>query len=1098
MISRGRRRFWILLVLVGVYAVLGYFVLPPIARTELQKRMAAQLGRTVSIGAVKIDPFAFSIALERVQIMNASGAEPFAGWRRLSVNFDPLASLRGEWVLGEITLEDFRGGVEIDEHGTPSFSDLLDRFGKTREPDAARPAEPRQRSRPWRISRLTVAGAQVDFVDRSRSEVFRTLLGPVNFTLVEFRTAGGHGAPYRFEARSESGEKLTWTGSLSARPLTSTGEWRLENVLLSKYAPYLDEQMNLLLTAGKLTLSGRYDVSFLPDDRRLQVTEGAAQLTNLKLVERATGQPLLELPTAELRGFSVDGLQRRVALGTLRLSGGRLAVRRDADGALNLASVLAPRSAGSSAGDATEPAHDQPIEVTATEFGVRDFVVQWHDGTTPRPVDIELTGVNATVKDVTSTRGATLPVEATFGLNPQGTARASGNVALAPFRLNLDLELAWMPLPPFSGYMERALPVRLARGTASLKGRVAVAPGPAGPDVSFTGGGRLEEVVFASALREEELGGFANLAANDVTVSSHPRVSVTMGAVNVSAPYTRLAVDQNGQLNFAQLTGAREPGAAVVAMPRAKPAPGTAPLDLTVGQLTIDGGELTFSDNSLQPAVEMVISQIGGSVQNVSSRNPARGEADLRAFVGGEGPVVVRGRFNPFAASPFADLAVEAKSIDLSPVSPYVAKYAGYELERGALFLETQAKLVEQRLDIRNKVTLEQFTLGRPTPSPDAVKLPVRLGVALLKDANGRIVLDVPVQGSLADPQFQVGRVVGQVLTGVLAKAATSPFSLIGSMFGGGGEELQYQDFAPGEATPTAASLKRLAVLQRAMAERPELRLRLEPSYDPGELYELKRRTLEEQIRRRVWEKLRAADATVPPIEELLISSSNRADAITQMFDERFGRPRAVRPEPVVPPPVGATAISPPEASAAAARTAPVVDEPAPAEPVADGTPAFPETQAAPAEAQREQHEKPGLIRRAWNMATLKGLRDRWWGEDEKPVPVARRPEPPPAPVVQPPQPQVAQTPPPAPVQAPPAAPSPAPLDVPLSEMEQRLIDTLDVGAKDLTQLAEARAERVKELLTKEGRVAPDRVQIAKIKDDASVAKGPRVTLHLD
>lgn len=1097
MISRGRRRFWILLVLVGVYAVLGYLVLPPIVRTELQKQLAVRLGRTVSIGAVKIDPFAFSLALERVQIMNASGAEPFAGWRRLYVNFDPLASLRGEWVLGEITLEDFRGGVEIDEHGAPSFSDLLDRFGKTRQPDAAQPAEPVKRSRAWRISRLNVAGAQIDFVDRSRSEVFRTLLGPVNFTLVEFRTAGGHGAPYRFEARSESGERLTWTGSLTARPLTSTGEWRLENVLLSKYAPYLDERINVLLTSGKLTLSGRYDVSFLPDDRRVQITDGAAQLTNLKLVERATGQPLLELPTAELRGFSVDGLQRRVALGTLRLTGGRLAVRREADGALNLASVLASRSAGASTPPATEQSHDKPVEFTAAEFGVRDFVVQWHDATTPRPIEFELTGVNATVKDVASAPGATVPIEATFGVNPQGTARASGNVALAPFRLNLDLELAWMPLLPFSGYVERATPVRLARGTASLKGRVAVSSGPAGPDVSFTGGGRLEEVVFASALHEEELGGFANLAANDVTVSTNPRISVTLGALAVSAPFARLVVDQNGQLNFAQLTGPWEPGAAVVEMPAAKPAPAAPALDLTVGRLTIDGGELTFRDNSLQPAVELVVSQIGGSLQNVSSRNPARGEADLRAFVGGEGPVLVRGRFNPFAGSPFADLAVEAKSVDLLPASPYVAKHAGYELERGALFLETQAKLVEQRLDVRNKVTLEQFTLGRQTPSPDAVKLPVRLGVALLKDANGKIVLDVPVQGSLADPQFQAGRVVGQVITGVLAKAATSPFSLLGSMFGGGGEELQYQDFAPGETTPTAASLKRLAVLRRAMAERPELRLELEAGYDPGELYELKRRTLEEQIRRRVWDKLRAANATVPPLEELFVSSSNRADAITQMFDERFARLRPARPEPDAAPSVART-MPPPVPANVAAGTAPKIEGPRTPEPVAGETPALPRTQTAPAEAIPEHREKPGLIRRAWNVATLKGLRDRWWGADEKRVPVERRPAPTPAPAEPAPVPPVVQTPSLAPIQALPDGPSPAPLDVPLSEMEQRLIDTIDVGAKDLTQLAEARAQRVKELLTKEGRVASDRVQIAKGKDDASAAKGPRVTLHLE
>lgn len=1090
MISRGRRRFWIFLILVGLYAIAGYFVVPPIVRTQLEKRLSAELGRRVSIGAVKVDPFALSASLNGVQIMRADGVEPFAAWRRLYVNFDPLNSLRGEaWVLGEITLEDFRGMVDIDEQGALSVADLVEKLAERRGAPAEPGTTPAQRGRAWRFSRLNVTGAQVEFVDRSRADVFRTLIGPVNLTLLEFRTAGGHGAPYRFEARSESGERLNWIGSLTAKPFTSTGEWRIENVLLSKYAPYFEDRLNILLTSGKLTMSGRYDVSLAPDDRRLQLSEGAAQLTKLKLVERANGQPVLEIAQAELTGLLADGVERRVSLGTVRFSEGQLAARRETDGRLNLAALLQPPATRRPApprprAGATEESNQDAWEVTAAEVGLRNFLVRWQDATTPRPVQLELTGFDATLKEWTTAAGAAVPVEASFGLNPQGTARARGELVMQPLRLNLDVELAWIPLPAFSGYLEGAMPLRLSQGVASVKGRVLLSPGIAGPEMRFTGGGRMEQVLLTGTAQDDELGGFSNLAANDVTITNTPRLSVSLGTMSLSAPFVRAVIDESGRLNLAQLSGGKPAPPPAPALAVAEAEPPAVPLDLSVGRFTLDGGEVTFSDLSLQPPVQLTLSQIGGTVQNVSSRNPARGEADLRALVEGESPLLARGRFNPFAAKPFADLVIEAKSVDLAPAGPYVAKYAGHELAGGALFLNADAKLVDQTLDIHSRLRLDQFTLGRPTPNPDALKLPVRLGVALLKDAKGQIELEVPVQGSLNDPRFQPGAAVSQVVTNMLAKAATAPFALIGAMFGGGGEELRFQDFPLGEATPTPQSRERLATLQRAMMERPSLGLQLEPSYDPAELYELKRKTLEGVIRQRVWDKLKAVDANLPPIDQLLISSSNRADVVTAMFDERFGSPRRAPPVVSVAPPPATTAPPAPADAGAAADSA--------------TTSAAPPTKPpATVEPRERSTEKPGLIRRAWNLATLKGVRDRLLGDDEEataasPPPTFTPPAPAPPPVVSSP---IAQHPP-GPAEAEPAAQVRGPLDVSLSEMEQRLIDAMPLGPDDLMRLAEARAQRVKALLTEGGKVDPGRVQIVRVKPE-SAAKGARITLHL-
>jgi Domain of Unknown Function (DUF748) len=312
--------------------------------------------------------------------------------------------------------------------------------------------------------------------------------------------------------------------------------------------------------------------------------------------------------------------------------------------------------------------------------------------------------------------------------------------------------------------------------------------------------------------------------------------------------------------------------------------------------------------------VQVAVTQFGGTIAGLSSENPCRSEVDLRASVDGVGPVTITGKLDPLAANLFVDLAVGAKSVDLVPLSPYSGKYAGYELARGQLFLDVKARVADRKVNMANVVTLNQFTFGAPTHSPDATHLPVRLGVALLKDLDGKIVIDVPVAGSLDDPSFRIGKVVWRVIGNLLTKAAVSPFSLLGSMFGGGGEELSYQEFAPGAVVPLPTEAPKLATLVKALTNRPGLSLSIEGDYDPAaDAYALQQQKLADLIRRKIWEARRAADPNLPPPAQLTISPAEHLAMLKQLFDAKFPpgtqfgtplpTPPAVAPPPPAPPP---------------------------------------------------------------------------------------------------------------------------------------------------------------------------------------------------
>lgn len=107
------------------------------------------------------------------------------------------------------------------------------------------------------------------------------------------------------------------------------------------------------------------------------------------------------------------------------------------------------------------------------------------------------------------------------------------------------------------------------------------------------------------------------------------------------------------------------------------------------------------------------------------------------------------------------------------------------------------------------------------------------LAVALLKNGRGEIDLDLPISGTLDDPQFSIGGLVFRAIMNLLGKAITAPFALLGSMFGGGGEELAWLAFEPGRAVITEKGTAKLETLAKALKNRPALKLEISSHVDP-------------------------------------------------------------------------------------------------------------------------------------------------------------------------------------------------------------------------------------------------------------------------
>ncbi len=917
-LRRSLRRAAIALGVVLGLVLFTFFGLPPIIRAQAVKHLSAALHREVAIARIRLNPFTLSVTVEGLQIKDRDGS-PFTGWKRLFVDFDGFSIFGSEWHFEEISLDGFSQRVAIAKDGSFNFADLIP---PAAEPAAATPTATTKPPRPLRISQLNVSAAALEFTDASRARPFATVVGPLNFTLKNFVTAGDPKAPYAFSAATEAGETLAWKGTVSIDPVRSTGEFNVGQLSLKKYAPYYAELIHADLLDGVLDVSGRYVLDLTEGARQLAISESAIKLSRFQLAARGATTPLIDLPSFAIEGLNADGLKPSATIARIALVGGRISVVRETNGSINLLNLLAasaPRPAAttstpSAASTAATPATPPALpDVKLGEFSLSGLAIDIEDRIPSTPAKNGLSRLDVSVKNVSlSEAAAPIQVKLSALTFQGGVIDVAGSAVREPLAADLAVKITALPLASATPYIEPMLNLRIAGGTLSVDGNARLNSTVA----AFKGDVTMDKFATVDGAKGEDFVTFNQFAILGIDATSSP-LAAHIGEILLDTPAAHLVINADKTTNLASILrretapasapapdvapGTTQTRAAVPSAAAATTTPSAAPTAATpaeagpvwsLAKFTLKNGSVTMADHSIKPAARLSLDHFTGTISGLSSADLQRADVDIRGRINNTGTVAFTGKLDAKAATlapgALTELFIDVKHVDLSPISPYVGTYAGYELARSGLTVDVKARLTQRSITSSNVVTLNQFTFGPATNSPEATGLPVRLGVALLKDIDGNIVIDLPIQGSLDDPEFKIGGVVLRVIVNLLMKAATSPFSLIGAAFGGGGDELAYQDFSAGAVLPLEAELKKTDTLRKALKGRPALNLDITGSYDAtADLAAVREQRLSQQVRFRLWEELRVKNPQTPPPAEIVVSPQDEARIIGLFLTER-------------------------------------------------------------------------------------------------------------------------------------------------------------------------------------------------------------------
>ena len=625
------------------------------------------------------------------------------------------------------------------------------------------------------------------------------------------------------------GEQVKYAGSLTLSPLASEGAIEANRIRLVEYQPYYQDYILYKLEDGVADLATHY--AFTATDQGPDVKLSAFNLTLASLRMRKAGR---EAKTSCVPRWRRSGTpawtcaRSRSASAQFSTRDGFLNIIRDPDGEINATRILpAPKEA------ATAGRQGTPWLVTLNRADVQKWKIAFTDLTPQEPVRIVADDVTLKAAEVSNQKGRKGRIDLTARLNQTGTLAVKGPIAINPVSADLKLDLKDFGLVPLQPYFADQVNVLITSADLSVTGAASLAVPPEGkPAVSFDGEVTLTNFASVDKAKSEDFLKWTPCSPAGSRTSNPMRLAIEQ--VALSDFYSRIIIYPEGRLNLStpqdpggghartaaqpQDQGAAAPagrgGPAPVVAEKTAPAPApdtvstvpstpaAAPPPIRIGKVTLQGGDVNFTDLFIKPNYSASLTEIGGAVTGLSSQLDTAADVELRGRFAGSAPVEIKGRINPLVRNLFLDLKASVRDIELGPFTPYSGKYVGYAIEKGKLTFNVAYKIENRKLAASNQIVVDQLTFGGKVESAQATKLPVMLAVALLKDRNGVIDVNLPISGSLDDPKFSIGGLIIRVIVNLITKAITAPFALLGNLAGGSGDgaELSYVQFDPGRS----------------------------------------------------------------------------------------------------------------------------------------------------------------------------------------------------------------------------------------------------------------------------------------------------------
>jgi uncharacterized protein involved in outer membrane biogenesis len=793
--------------------------------------------------------------LRVVERVGPSETAELLAWERLGLTLNRVEPLAHQVDLAAIELKAPSLTVSRDDAGLLNLQRIVQAWGPSSRPSASQtPAAPSApAASPWQVSvaRVDLDGGTIQWSDAAVQPASRLALEALRVQVQALRWPMQ--APVPFEVSARLGQTpLSIQGT--ATDAEAQAKIALGELPLTAFAPYAASVLVPPLD-GRLAADLQLDWRAAKGNQPMGLAVNATRIELNELRLGPSRQPLASLRSLQVQDARLDFAASTAVVGKLVLSRPQVRAQRDKDGRWMVDRWLKPARASADV-PASVPAQPFPWQLTLADVQVDAGAATLEDLSLSRPVQLDLSQIKLQVKNLQPLARSQTDMPVTLQLRMgslqnnraepgrlslDGTLRLPGKPDTEGLRTKLKVQAERLPVHALEPYFGDRLNLDLLRADTSYRGTVDAAMPPAGLRLALAGHVALDDFRANTLSPAEDLLAWKSLQVRGLQLAMAPGqvTKVSVDETVLSDYFARLIIDETGRINLQGLV--KHEGEAPAASGTATPTPATPPTppptasaspnpDIRFGPISLVNGRVLFSDRFIKPNYSANLSELTGSLSAFASVPPGgapqMADLTLRGRAEGTAALEIDGKLNPLAQPLALDIQGRVRNLELPPLSPYTVKYAGYGIERGKLSVDVAYKIEPNgQLTASNQIILNQLSFGDRVAGSDAPNLPVKLAVALLADRNGVIDINLPVSGSLNDPQFRLAPLIFRLIFNLIGKAVTAPFSLIANAFGGGGEEMSQVVFEPGSKQLDGAARQRLDAVAKALTDRPALQI---------------------------------------------------------------------------------------------------------------------------------------------------------------------------------------------------------------------------------------------------------------------------------
>ena len=885
--SRRQKRWLIVLAALLVVGIAFIWTLPEIVKWQALKQIPAITGRAVAIEDIDINLFTGRVAIKNFRLAEPDPAQAFVELERLDVRVVPWSPIFGHVRVTELVLTAPTVKLVRVSSTVFNFSDILARLATTAGPPPP-PAEPATKSR-WTIGieRFALIRANINATDRAVTPVSEWKVQDLSIDADNLTTKPSgpvgqlavHGAlnnsPIEFSAQD-----------IDLTPTSFGGKFSIQNFSLLQVRPYLPPTLPASLESGVAGVTMAVQLELGPGGGlAVGLVTGDVTLTGVALAQPGKPTPFLTVPRIAVGLKEGNLVSRVVTLSSVDIEGLDLKAVRDKqetidlllltkkpDGAAPGASVsnalgspsAAPRKPGATPPAApSSPAPVKPeaeYKITVEKVALKGGATFTDEAISAPPTVLKLGDLAVQLDDVTWPNIRSMNLAAAAELPGGGKVNAKGALKIEPLDLTVTLNTRNAPIEPYRAYFpfpasfsgrfnsDSQNQVRITNGKLTVRSRgkswatdLAVKT-PDGTEAPL----RLERM---------EIDGI------DFGWPTHARVA----RVLLRKPAAELERAADGSIDVQKLfTPVPKPGTPAGAP---APAPAKAPepgpkepgpletMDLQFKEIVVEDGYVRFLDQTTQPPFSQDISKLSVTVTDLSNKASQRANLLVQALIGGDSTLDIRGELSAIGAPTYVDMVGELKKLALPAANPYMDGMLGWIIRRGELTTKLEYKIEGAKLDAKNDILVGNLRVS-PSRESDEVKkrigLPLGLIVALIKDGNGNIHINVPLTGTLTDRQFDFGDAIWTAVRNVIVNILKAPFRAIGGLFTSGDKidalRVDPLVFAAGSPVLSPELERQTVRVADFLRKAPFVGLTLSSVTSPADVEVLKERAVNERI----------------------------------------------------------------------------------------------------------------------------------------------------------------------------------------------------------------------------------------------------------